>query len=296
MAALGSSFAQASIFQKAARFAPDDAGYTTIPVCLIDGSTTRQKSARCPGCAHAGNPGLTQVVTHVKHALAQSWEAHSGVRFVGFDWCRNLATDGGEVANTVGLFIHPRADNAAFIGTDTLGSFTRENAGISFKPWGNSAACIGFEVSAARMDYRFECVEQYAIHEFGHVLGFVHEWTHPDKPVGCNDGPRNTEPLSTDGGYTIVNPAYDWDSVMAYTDACAHVTGVRFGSPNLSPIDIAGLEAAYPKGSGPDAARGMVVPDLGDDHPATDWPARVAIVPVGFLIGIVALRRRYRRK
>ena len=45
----------------------------------------------------------------------------------------------------------------------------------------------------------------------------------------------------------------DWDSIMTYTDACAHVTGVRFGSPNLSPTDVAGLEAAYPKGTGPSA-------------------------------------------
>ena len=294
MAALGAP-AHASIFERAAGFA-SDGGTAVIDVCLVEGSSTEEKSQRCSGCAHAPNPGLNQVVAHVKQALAQSWEAHGGVRFVGFDWCTKRGPDR---QNVVGLFIHPQAENAAYAGAGSLGRVDRADPGIGFKPWGNGAACIGFDWSAARMEYRFDCVEQYAIHEFGHVLGFAHEWRHPNKPRGCNDDPKHSEPLIADAGtdFVIASPAYDWDSIMTYTDACADVTGVRFGSTNLSPTDIAGVSAAYPR-VGLSQSKVVPLPELGADHPAQPWGLAASSRPVVVLLSVSLvwrLRRRARR-
>lgn len=294
-AALLGASARASILETAARLSADAGVELVIPVCLVEGSSTRERSHRCAGCAHGPNPGLARVVERVRAALARSWEAHGNVRFVGFDWCKTL--DGG-TESVVGLFIHPRADNAAYVGPGSLGKVDRLDPGVGFKPWGNGASCIELDWSQARMEYRFDCVEQYAIHEFGHVLGFVHEWRHPNKPAGCNDDPTRSEPLVAAGSpdHVIVSPSYDWDSIMTYTDACAHVTGVRFGSPDLSPTDIAGVSAAYPRVSPKRPEQLAPTPALGGDDPANGWGVVAGGAPAALLLGATLVWRWRRRR
>ncbi len=46
---------------------------------------------------------------------------------------------------------------------------------------------------------------------------------------------------------TVVNPQYDWDSIMTYVDGCVHQSGVRFGSKRPSDADILGVMAVYPR-------------------------------------------------
>jgi hypothetical protein len=110
------------------------------------------------------------------------------------------------------------------------------------------------------MEYHFECVEQYAIHEFGHVLGFDHEWLHPKTPRACLETmgrmgrPFVSPAVRQPEKYWIIDPDhYDADSIMTYGRACADVTGVRFGSERPSPTDRAAVRAAYPPADGTEA-------------------------------------------
>lgn len=130
----------------------------------------------------------------------------------------------------------------------------RRAARVEFMPWGRDAQCITYDWSTTHVEYTYDCVEQYAIHEFGHVLGFGHEMSHPKAPSACKVGEPQigTDYARTpraDVRYTVPNAGYDWNSIMAYNGDkkdCAKVTGVRFGSKNLSSGDIAGLMLAYP--------------------------------------------------
>ncbi|MBI4511488.1 MAG: hypothetical protein HY698_17780, partial [Deltaproteobacteria bacterium] len=285
------------------RWSQSSTGHTVIRVCLVDGSTTQQKDSSCSGCIHDTNPGLTEVVTHVKDALISSWEAYSGVRFVGWQWCSSLTTQ--ERASAVGLYIHPDTSNAAHLGTNARGRTTVSDSGVHFKPWGNDTACINYNWRTTHMEYSFDCVEQYAIHEFGHVLGFEHEWRHPNKPSSC--ATRQNEPpvtswsksTSTSAQHTVVNPSsYDWDSIMVYDRDCADVTGVRFGSPTLSSIDIEGMKAVYPAAKSSSSEDTVVIPDLGGSYPGCSvtvgrkTAAQLPVVALAALLLACFARRR----
>ena len=149
------------------------------------------------------------------------------------------------------MLIHPDVPNDSSVGTGARGTTTR------FKPWGNDFnRCIQYNPGTTHVEYRFDCVEQYAIHEFGHVLGFAHEWNHPDTPASCSDRTPlpsgsydDTFPTTRDA--VVVSPHYDFTSIMTYgNDACVDQHGVRFGSTRLSPADIVGVSTVYRPASG----------------------------------------------
>ena len=116
---------------------------------------------------------------------------------------------------------------------------------LTSNPGEENGQCISFWTG-----YRYTCVEQYAIHEFGHVIGMEHEWRHPNILPTVKPSKQRSPYIHRDSKqykeHTILNKDYDWDSIMAYDKECAHVTGERFGSPNLSPWDILAVSMAYP--------------------------------------------------
>jgi FIMAH domain-containing protein len=251
---------QASIFVNSTRWPLTPNGYAVVPLCIVAGSSTQQKGDGADaGLIHDTNPSLAAVVYHVKVALAESWARESSVRFVGFKDCEDLSDQ--ERSSTVGVYIHPDTSNASQTGTQARGLTTADNPGTHFQPWGAEFnRCINYNWRTTHVEYSYDCVEQYAIHELGHAIGFKHEWFHPQTPQSCQDhkqgdyeknGPIITSSYFTfydsSQSYTIVNSAdYDWDSIMTYPSTCAHVTGVRFGSKNLSDWDKAGVAAVYP--------------------------------------------------
>ncbi len=266
--------AQASVFVNGVKWPANGDGYAIIHVCVISGSSTLE---RADGAAailiHDPNPSLDDVLAHVQSALASSWELAGGVRFVDWKPCDVLTPE--ERLAAVGLYIHPDAGNDSNFGVTGRGKTTVDNHGLSFKPWGNDFnRCIVYDPATTHMAYHWECAEQYAIHEFGHLLGFEHEWRHPSTPAACTaekgepviPAGSYTSVLTPGFAYTVVSDVYDWDSIMTYAPECADVTGVRFGSPNLSPTDIAGAMAVYPKPPiGPDDVG--VIPERADDCP-----------------------------
>jgi hypothetical protein len=282
--------ALASVFVNHSRWPAGSSGFTIIPVCIVSGSSAEQKGYGADsGLIHDPNPSLAQVITHVRIALSQSWENFGNVRFTGWQPCETLSSSAQ--ANAVGLYINKDAsDESITLGVGTRGFINPGAPGVQFKPFGPSfAKCVKYDASTTHVAYTFDCAEQYGIHEFGHVLGFAHEWESPAKPSTCIETSfSGSHATYFDLAFetTIVNPQsyqYDWDSIMTYNSDCAHVTGVRFGSKRLSQWDILGVQAVYAPvftgfhdigvlaGSGGCGQQDMlyVYMDAEDDHPAT---------------------------
>jgi len=230
-----------------------ETGVAEIPICIMkEASSTQQKSTRWweYGLIHAPNPGIDEVIGHVRAAMESSWGRTGTVQFVGWKYCEQLLDS--ERKMSIRLKIHPDVKNESAVGTDAWGG---EEASTKFKPWGNESRCIGYNWANARMEYSFDCVKQYAIHELGHAIGFDHEMDHPLRTATCVNsfsgtaGQISANPTSEPDSF-IINPnSFDPDSMMLYSNggACGNNEyGIRFGGTNLSPTDVSGLAFAYP--------------------------------------------------
>ncbi len=251
--------ARASVFDNGTKWDPDPDGVTRITVCIVPGSSSVEQKVNL--LIHDPNPDITEVIDHVRYALATSWERYSSVQFIGWRYCDKLSAS--ELSTAVSLYIAPQIKNWSQVGKNARGAGTIISHTIQFAPWGGwvtANSCYRYNLASTHMEYHFECVEQYAIHEFGHAIGFLHEWRHPARPASCVNRPTD-EGIVPQGSYatsyrkdkiyTINYPGvYDWESIMTYDSECAGVTGVRFGSENLSNWDIENVRQIYPRPQG----------------------------------------------
>lgn len=277
--------ADAAVFKNSAKWPQEADGYAYIRICVRRESSTDQRRG---ASIHVTTPSLNTVVRKVRDAIHRTWETHAKVQFIDWRECGQLSS--AQRQEAVGLYIHPSAPNNAALGKggkgdndlsfyeDSSGDTVKDYAtgkkvkesGINFKPWGGAGAgrsrsprCINYVAGLARSTYRFNCVEQYAIHEFGHVLGLVHEWESPATPSTCSSRNPVTDYSTfwtTTKKYTVAS-RYDYDSIMTYTNGCAHVTGERFGSTRPSQTDIDVVKKAYPYVGSKHFAR---MPETGD--------------------------------
>ncbi len=162
-----------------------------------------------PDVANAREMGWAQ------DAVLQSWQAHSSLRFVGWTACNQK--DPG---------VHIRVADAP---PETRG-IGRELDGLS------SGVVLNFalkRVSIPCGPVRENCVRTLAVHEFGHVIGLVHEDYNRGAPDVCV-----ARASGVDGDHELT--PYDPRSVMNYCNPVYGNNGV------LSAADIASVNLMYP--------------------------------------------------
>lgn len=148
-------------------------------------------------------------LTIVRNAVAESWESAGNIEFKGWQAC---ASD-----TQRGIHVYWLDDGSP---PETKGVGTRLNGilhGVILNPaytkWGNEHC--GPRVS--------QCIKSDAIHEFGHVLGLLHESLRDDAPSSCKNLPQVQADHSDVGDATDGTTGYDADSVMNY---CNKMQGI----------------------------------------------------------------------
>ncbi len=147
----------------------------------------------------------------VKTAILESWQAHANVEFPGWGICSG--------PRDAGVHIVVRDEMPR---THGIGRYLNKRPG---------GVVLNFQLSAWRpacqpTDSQEDCIRYLAVHEFGHVLGFVHEHLTTDAPSECRAeaGTRGAR-----GNWKVTK--YDPQSIMNY---CSKHWTLYSGNPRLA--------------------------------------------------------------
>ncbi len=174
----------------------------TVPVCWATSGFAREKQI-------------------VQQSVTDTWQYYAAVDFVGWGDC---PTEGEEKLVRVGIDVqgakNSGAGGAAALGMTAVStSGDAPNVNLSFNPDGTADV---------------QRVEYVGVHEFGHVLGFVHEQDLP----GNVEGPAHCDTIGIDDDAEPVT-AFDRNSVMNYCNADGNNQG------RLTDVDILGVRSIY---------------------------------------------------
>jgi hypothetical protein len=174
-------------------------------------------------------PGFASEKRQAQATVARTWSAVARVDFTGWQDC------GPQGAAELRIRIadeRPRGavkNNAPAYGRQMRylpGSLTLN---FTHQVWGPACNNADYKLS--------DCMDTYTMHEFGHVLGFLHEQDRPDAFGLCPAGLAERNAASGARGFSLGR--YDPNSIMNYC------TPVNFIKPKLSAGDIAGVRRVY---------------------------------------------------
>ena len=153
----------------------------------------------------------------VKSAVNSSWEAHSAVKFTGWQTCAT-------VNRGIRIQIADKNPHVKRTGKNIDGFKNGMVLDFVFDQW--SPTCATSE------SMRKSCIQSIAVHEFGQALGFAHEHNRLDRSSGCMKNPQGAD------GDMMLTP-YDISSVMNYCNQTYNNNGI------LSVKDVASVTALY---------------------------------------------------
>jgi len=172
-------------------------------------------------------PGFADYKAWIRDAARRTWGGVANIDFAGFGDCPTSGTQ---------RFL--RADITVLPPTST-----DTGSGTADYPWGT--AMLELPNGQTRLHFRFRAnatlaaVEYIGVHEFGHVLGFVHEQERPDNTDAAgNQLCTDTATPYANGTYETV---YDLDSIMNYC-SWRRNTNERV---TLSDGDVRGVQQVY---------------------------------------------------
>jgi hypothetical protein len=185
---------------------------------------------------HASTSSFPAERETIKDIITQTWSYYGNIQFSDWNNCPFGVSHAIVISHEDGWSYTPG------LGTEMFGpmrlNFTWANSDPPFVS--QNAQCTGVA--------RERCNTSTALHEFGHALGFDHEFNRPDGPaVYPTDGiapfPGQTFCIRDwwNSGSNSLTSSFDALSVMNYAGGC----GGRHLALSLSPDDIVGLISAY---------------------------------------------------
>ncbi len=182
-----------------------------VPVCWLTDGYDREKKI-------------------VREAVRDTWEEFANLTFIGWGKCSSPVAErnanGGTTLKYLDKYVrisvsHQGSENGGAGGSARVGMAALDDSPGMWMQFNSDGSA-----DKGRIEY-------IAVHEFGHVLGFVHEQDSPNHNRAHCAGGTEANSSSLTG--------YDPDSVMNYCNKDGNMKG------NLTSKDIVGLRTVYGK-------------------------------------------------